>query len=735
MRLHHVLGLLLGSTAWIACGSDSTPSANPGAGAGGNGGSAASGGAGNAGSGGAAGSGASAGAAGSSGASGTAGTGGAAGSAGAGGTGGSVNPGACGTDTAAPVRSFCDAATWGGSVPTATTDIVVTGEVVVDCDAQARTIEIPAGATLRASRTKNSTLTVHGNLVVKGKLDYGTPEARICDATAEIIFQGMDDAKFEGTPTPPPNPPSTKYEIEPIDFPLSVVASDYGVWVMENGVFTAAGRAKRAWSKLVETTAPGDPSFSVEDATGWQANDKVVITPTAKSSVREHYRQFDEGTIASVTGNAVTLAAAPAYEHLGCTDCIRRGEAANLSRNVVVRSFDDTAHAHMIVADAALLQLDSVELRWLGPQKPCTRGLPRRRAPIYFHQQNEKSDASFVRHVSIWGGDNHFYVQEKSDGVEVIDVAGYDTIGEGFSLLYESDTCGGTHCIRDGSAPANTVLTDVLAAKVAVPKRDDCNAIGAVVGINPSGGEGSGCSGCVATGVAYNYGPFGNLGSIHSSEGGSGRPANFTLTNSVAHNNATHGISNWQNEARHQPAYTGCQAWSNQADGIHHGAYGNSYQFSNLTAIDNAGADFAVIAIQTEADRPRVEGAVFDGFQTLTYFLVPELPVVIRNASFTGVSNPAITQVQDRCSGGDENDPKDGTCIRNWLRFENPKFPDGIKPFLFAWHQNKHSQWEVRGFHHTDYPNLPENFDLYRRDNEVAGGSYYADFDAWLVPR
>jgi hypothetical protein len=719
MRLYRVLGLLLAPLAWVACGSESDPA---GAANGGSGGTAA-------GNDGAAGS---AGAAGNGGAAGSA---GAAGS-GAGGTGGTtVQPGACATDPAGPVRSFCDPATWGGSVPSASSDVRITGEVVVDCDAQAKSVEIPEGATLKASRSKNSTLTLHGNLVVRGRLDYGTPEGRLCDATAEIVFRGMDDAAFAGTPTPPPAQEPTEYELEPIDFPLEVVATDYGIWVMGSGVFTAAGRAKRAWSRLVDTAEPGDPTFSVEDATGWQANDRVVLTPTAKSSVREHYRQFDEATIASVSGSAVTLASAPAHQHLGCSDCLRRGEAANLSRNVVVRSFDDTAHAHMIVADAGLLQLDSVELRWLGPQKPCSRGGPRRRAPIYFHQQNEKSDASFVRHVAIWGGDNRFFVQEKSDGVEVRDVAGYDTIGAGFSLLYESDTCGGAHCIRDGSAPEGTVLTDVLAAKVAVPERDDCNAIGGVVGINPSGGEGSGCSGCVATGVAYNYGQFGNEAALHSAEGGSGRPANFTIENSVAHNNAGHGISNWQNEARRQPPYRGCQAWSNGANGIHHGAYGNSYQFADLTSVDNAGTDFAVIAIQTDADWPRVDGAVFDGFQTLPYFLVPEVPVLIKNASFTGVANPAITQVQDQCSGGNENDPEDGTCIRNWLRFENPKFPDGIKPFLFGWHQNRNSIWEIRGFHHTDYPTLPVDFDLYRKDNEVSGGSYNADFDAWLVPR
>jgi hypothetical protein len=43
--------------------------------------------------------------------------------------------------------------------------------------------------------------------------------------------------------------------------------------------------------------------------------------------------------------------------------------------------------------------------------------------------------------------------------------------------------------------------------------------------------------------------------------------------------------------------------------------------------------------------------------------------------------------------------------------------------------------WEVRDFAHPDYPELPADFDLHRADNEVTGGSYHAEFDAWLVPR
>ena len=716
------------SVGLAACGSDtnsgagSKPDGGGGVGGPGTGGSSATGGSGP----------------GTGGSSATGGTGGSGGGGGtsSGGTGGSSVPtGGCGTDGTAPVRSFCDPATWGGTAPSATRDLIVSGDVVVDCKADVRSIEVPAGATLRASRTKESLLTLHGNLVVRGRLDYGTPDNRVCGVNAEIVFQGMNDQSFVGTPSPDVDNGGTPGVFpEPLDVPLEVVASDYGVWIMGSGVFTAAGEAKRAWSRLTETTAPGDASFAVEDATGWRAGDRIVLTPTAKSSVSEHFLQFDEATVSAISANTVTLGAAPRYEHLGCTDCVRRGEAANLSRNVVVRSFDDTAHAHMIVGQSGLLQLDSVELRWLGPKQDCSRQGPERRAPIYFHEQGDASAESFVRHVSIWGGNHHFYMQEKSNGVEVTDVAGYDTIGTGFAMFYDFSTCD-TRCSGDDFVVTGTVFTDVLAAKVAVPERDDCNAIGGVVGINPSGGEGAGCSGCVATGVAYNFGQFGNEAALHLAEGGSGRPLNFTFNRNVTHNNAGHGISNWQNAGQLEPAYDQNQTWSNGENGVHHGAYSNPYLFTNLTAIDNAGADFAVIAIQSDRSRARLDGALLDGFSTLPYFLVPDMPVVIKNARFSGARNPAITQVQDRCSGGDESDPEDGTCIRNWLHFENPVVPQGVKPFLFGWHQNRHSIWEVRKFSHPDYPNLPANFDLYRRDNQVSGGSHHADFDAWLVPR
>ena len=75
-------------------------------------------------------------------------------------------------------ESWCDQATWGGSVPTAETDVVVPdGKVVLlDCEAEARSVTIDSGGAVKASRSASSSLTVHGNVIVWGRLDLGTED-------------------------------------------------------------------------------------------------------------------------------------------------------------------------------------------------------------------------------------------------------------------------------------------------------------------------------------------------------------------------------------------------------------------------------------------------------------------------------------------------------------------------------------------------------------------------------
>jgi len=637
--------------------------------------------------------------------------------------------------------SWCDAATWGGTVPTASSDVTINKAVVVDCNAEARNVTIEAGGgKLSASRTRPTTLTLRGNLVVKGTLDYGTAADRIADGVvAEIVFQGMQDRNYIGTPSEFDCGVNDLNDCErgpPQPTRLTVVNSDVGLWVVEEGVFTAAGQLKKAWSKLTEGTSASDATFTVANATGWRAGDRIMLTPSATISVETYAKQFDERVIASVSGNAVTLAQAPTYAHAGCADCVRRSEAANLSRNVVVRSFDSTAHAHIMVANRGVVQFDSVELRWLGPVHDCTRAeKPVRRSALYFHQQGDASDPSFVRHVAIWGSKREFLRAESSNGIEVTDVAGYDGQLYGFVRDFDNSACG-LRCIEpdDGLGAIRRVnFSEVLAAKVATPSRyDDCAAIGPAIGITAGGGD---TVDSVATGIAYNFQEFGNEAAIYWQEERAGHSPIDLFDRNVAHNNAGNGISNWQNNTANNTPFTDNQSWSNGSNGFLHGAYGNSVTYSNITAIDNGFRSFGIKSTMMASDRKRIVGGLVDDVGPILYTFVPDYPVIMSNLRFTGAREHAFTQVHDLCVGGNPDDPNDGNCIRAWLRLENPIIPAGVVPFDFGDHVNKHSLWEVRGFSHPDYPALPANFDLYHRDNHVAGGSYYAAFDAWLVPR
>jgi hypothetical protein len=509
-----------------------------------------------------------------------------------------------------------------------------------------------------------------------------------------------------------------------------------GLWVVEDGVFTGAGQLKKAWSKLTEGTGASDATFTVADATGWRVGDRVVLTPSGVGTVETFAKQFDEREIAAVSGNTVTLTQAPVYNHAGCANCVRRSEAANLSRNVIVRSFDNTAHAHIMVANRGIVQLDSVELRWLGPAHDCTRAEePVRRAALYFHQQRDASDASFVRHAAIWGGKREFFHAETSNGIEVTDVAGYDAQLYGFVRDFDNSACG-LRCMEpdDGLGAVRRVnFAEVFAAKVAVPNRyEDCKAIGPAVGITAGGGD---TVDSVATGVAYNFEAFGNEGAIYWMEERSGHSPIDLFNRNVAHNNGGNGISNWQNNTANDTPFADNQSWSNGSNGFLHGAYGNSVTYVNLTAVDNGYRSFGIKSTMMSATRKRIDGGLVDDVGPILYTFVPEHPIVMSNLKFTGDRSPAFTQVHDLCVGGNENDPEDGTCIRAWLRLENPTIPAGVVPFDFGDHVNKYSVWEVRGFSHPNYPALPANFDLYRRDNQVPGGMLYPAFDAWLVPR
>ena len=59
----------------------------------------------------------------------------------------------------------------------------------------------------------------------------------------------------------------------------------------------------------------------------------------------------------------------------------------------------------------------------------------------------------------------------------------------------------------------------------------------------------------------------------------------------------------------------------------------------------------------------------------------------------------------------------------------------GVVPFRFGAGGNHHSVWQIRGFEHPDYPELPAYFDLVPPDQPQTEGYAASQFEAWLVPR
>jgi hypothetical protein len=639
-----------------------------------------------------------------------------------------------GTDDApSPTASWCDESTWpNGVVPTADTDVVIESgqRVLVDCDAEAARIEVHAGGELFASREVPTTLTIHGNLVTRGRLDWGIPDDRIEDVDAQIVFADVDDDRFVGTPSAFVGDQAGPTRLTPI----AVVADDVGLWVLGDGELLAAGRDVRSWGVLLDDVGPGDATFELDAATGWHAGDRVVLTPTAATAEPEFDAQSEERLVAAVDGNVVSLATPPDHTHRGCASCQRRGEAALLHRNVVIRSAGNEAHAHILVAESGRLQLDGVELRWLGPAWSAPRcGSPPRRAPIWFHQQHDDSRGSFVRHTSIWGGKSGSITVERSHGIEITDIFAYASDGPAFDLAIDTSACANRCDDEDDFAPRDVVFDRALAVAIGVvPRAEDCAPISHrhaafVLG----GGEGSGCRGCVAAGIAAGPSQGGDASGFHWPERG-GSPSVFA--DCVAHDADAHGIFLWHAAVQLQGPFAGVSLWSLGKAGIAFSGRNTGARFSDVTISDTAAPSVTVASAGPSGASP-LAAAVVDDLQVVTPIVAHDGPFEVAAVRFSGAVSPAVTNAPGSCPDGDPDDPADETCPRAWLRLVAPEFPAGTVPFAFGTPANHHTVWEIRGFEHPDYPDVPADFDLYRADAAIEGGVAAPEFDAWLVPR
>lgn len=329
------------------------------------------------------------------------------------------------------------AATWGGAVPAdgATVEIPAGVTVTVDQVIPAAPRWVSVHGLLRFQPTAQTALTV-GTLVIQhhGRLEIGTVKEPITGSVLLTLSSFGRD--FD-------------HAIDPFELTVGLVAL---------GQVTMHGRAKTAFVPVSILPAQGSTRITLDQVpTGWQANDRLVLTGTT-------YDQHDELTLERVEAGEARvrepLKFARAFPAAGLSVHL-----ANLSRNIVIRSDPAAAgnvrrQAHvMLMADPHAHDLRFVEFRDLGRTTISPVTDPRLLAdgtrdpslcPPYLPAENVRGRyALHVHHVGPFTAPVRHYVQgvsihvkkharlkfgfiNHSSNVVVEDAVGYNVDGSTF---------------------------------------------------------------------------------------------------------------------------------------------------------------------------------------------------------------------------------------------------------------------------------------------------------------
>src|SRR3954468_22566536 len=122
--------------------------------------------------------------------------------------------------------------------------LVVRGRHVISGHVTAKAVDVRAGGTLEFDPHKSSTLTVTGNVVVRGRLRMRPSSVAVVH---RLQFKDVEESAFVGTTMGP-------------------VATDVGLWVMGAGRLHLQGTRRRGWNRR------GSHST-------WRAGDEVLRAP------------------------------------------------------------------------------------------------------------------------------------------------------------------------------------------------------------------------------------------------------------------------------------------------------------------------------------------------------------------------------------------------------------------------------------------------------------------------
>lgn len=472
---------------------------------------------------------------------------------------------------------WSDPATWGGAEPTPSDPVVVSRPVLLDRDAQVAGLRIEPGGELIFDPDTSHTLGSTGNVEVRGALRMRPGSSAV---EHRLEFLGVDESAFVG-----------RHVHQPI-------GSDVGLWVTDGGTLDLAGSPKTAWTRLTTPSQPGATRISVEDSSGWEVGDQVVVTPTEGPDVDSHWTHHDLRTITALDGDQVALDRPLEHPHPSVT--VREGvthhaEVLNLTRNVQVAGTPE-GRAHVIFLHNPTPQhLSYASLRHLGPRQgqDAVEG----RYPMHFHLCEDGSRGSTLEGLIARECGNHAFVTHLSHGVSLRDCVSHDTYEDPF--WWDDPASLG---VDDDGIPTHDVVYDRCVAHNVKPGPGSrYNLAGFFLGA----GRGNVARDCVAVGV---QGDARSASGFHWPEHSKDQNT-WTFEDNLAHNLERSGIYFWQNVVPRTivDRFTAYHC----ATGIYAGAYSNLVSYRDCT-IYRCGEQGMLIAAVPESPQT-------DPDETITY--------------------------------------------------------------------------------------------------------------------
>ena len=135
----------------------------------------------------------------------------------------------------------------------------------------------------------------------------------------------------------------------------------YGLEVRDGGTCNIYGATKSNTKVLLTADAnSGQKVVTVQDTTGWAANDEIAIASTTRTA-----SQSEKRTISTVdSGTQVTVDTNLSATHQGTAPY--QGEVINLTRNVKIRGMSASLQSYVNCAATSSFTADNAEFYWLG---------------------------------------------------------------------------------------------------------------------------------------------------------------------------------------------------------------------------------------------------------------------------------------------------------------------------------------------------------------------------------